>query len=197
MPNTDNKIKYGISKCYMCPCTINENNEATYTGSPFAVPGARAISLSPQGEQSIFWADDVAYYVGNGNAGYQGDLTLARIPDEVRQKILGEYLDGNGVLVEDANAQAIHFALMFQFKGDQRNTLHVLYNCTAARGEIASSTKEDTVEPIEETLTITATSIYNSTLNKDIVKASTGKDVQTSATTTWYTSVYQPIAATT
>ena len=196
MPNTDNKIKYGISKCYMAVCTLNENNEPTYQ-TPFHVPGARAISLSAQGEQSIFYADDIAYYVGNGNAGYQGDLTLARIPDEVRQKILGEYLDGNGVLVEDANAQAVHFALMFQFKGDQRDTLHVIYNCTAARGEIASQTKEDTVEPLEETLTITATSIHNSTLNKDIVKAATGKDVLDSAKTSWYSNVYQPIAATT
>lgn len=196
MPNTDNKIKYGISKCYMAVATIADDGTATY-GTPFAVPGARAISLSAQGSQDIFYADDIAYYVGNGNAGYQGDLTLARIPDEVRQKILGEYLDGKGVLVEDLNAQAVHFALMFQFKGDQRDTLHVFYNCTAARGEVASSTKEDTIAPQEETLTITAVSIHNATLNKDIVKASTGKDAQTSAITTWYSAVYSPVAATT
>ena len=195
MPNTDNKIKYGISKCYMAVCTLDSNNSPTYQ-TPFAVPGARAISLSAQGEQSIFYADDIAYYVGNGNSGYQGDLTLARIPDEVRQKILGDYLDGNGVLVEDQNAQAVHFALMFQFKGDQRNTLHVLYNCTASRSEIASSTKEDTVEPQEEALTITATSVYNTTLNKDIVKASTGKDVTSGAVSGWYSTVYQPVATT-
>lgn len=195
MPNTDNKIKYGISKCFMAVCSLDANNAPTYQ-TPFAVPGARAISLSAQGEQSIFYADDIAYYVGNGNSGYQGDLTLARIPDEVRQKILGDYLDGNGVLVEDQNAQAVHFALMFQFKGDQRNTLHVLYNCTASRSEIASSTKEDTVEPQEEALTITATSVYNATLNKDIVKASTGKDVTGSTVTGWYSTVYQPVATT-
>lgn len=196
MPNTENKIKYGISKCYMAVCTLDENNAPTYQ-TPFHVPGCRAISLSSQGEQSIFYADDIAYYVGNGNSGYQGDLTLARIPDEVREKILGEYLDGNGVLVEDQNAQAVHFALMFQFKGDQRNTLHVFYNCTAARGEVASSTKEDTVEPQEETLTITATSVYNATLDKDIVKASSGTDVTDAAVSGWYSAVYQPTIAST
>ena len=196
MPNTDNKIKYGISKCYMAVCTLDANNAPSYQ-TPFEVKGARAISLAQQGEQNVFYADNVAYYVSNGNSGYQGDLTLARIPDDVRQKILGEYLDGKGVLIEDMNAEPIHFALMFQFKGDKRDTLHVLYNCTASRSDIASSTKEATVEPQEETLTITATSVYNSTLNKDIVKASTGKDVLDSAATGWYTSVYQPILATT
>lgn len=195
MPNTDNRIKYGISHCYMAVCVLDANNSPTYQ-TPFQVSGCRAISLESQGSQDIFWADDIAYYIGNGNSGYQGDLTLARIPDEVREKILGEYLDNNGVLIEDQNAQAVHFALMFQFKGDQRNTLHVLYNCTAQRAAIESSTKEDTVEPQEETLSITATSVYNATLNKDIVKASTGKDVTAGAVSGWYTTVYQPVAHT-
>ena len=195
MPNTDNKIKYGISKCYAAVATIATDGSATY-GAPFAIPGAVSISLDAEGEQNIFYADDVAYYVTNGNAGYSGDLELAIVPQEFKTKILNEYEDAKGVLIEDYNAEAVHFALMFQFKGDQRNTLHCLYNCTCTRPQISGSTKEDTVEPQTETLTITAKSIYNTTLSKDIVKASTGKDVLTAAVTGWYSAVYQPVATT-
>ena len=195
MPNTDNKIKYGISGVHAAVATIADDGTAVY-GTPFSVPGAVSISLDSSGEQTIFYADNISYYVTNGNAGYSGDLELAYINDEFRQKILNEYLDANGVLVEDYNAEAIHFALMFQFRGDQRNTMHVLYNCTCTRPAVSSQTKEDTVEPQTATLTITATSIHNATLNKDIVKASTGKDVLATATTTWYSAVYQPVATT-
>ena len=192
MPNTDNKIKYGLSSCAMAIATIASDGTASY-GTPFEVNGAVSLSLSAQSSQDIFWADDIAYYVGNANSGYQGDLELARIPDEVRTKILGEYTDANGVLFEDANVQAVHFALLFKFKGDQRNTLHCLYNCVASRPSIESNTKEDTIAPITESLTITATTIHINSINKDVVKASTGKDVLDAALTGWYSSIYQPV----
>ena len=38
--------------------------------------------------------------------------------------------------------------------------------------------------------------ILESPLSKDIVKASTGKDVLTAAVTGWYSAVYQPVATT-
>ena len=195
MPNTDNKIRYGISKCYVAKATIASDGSASYS-TPFACPGIVSISLSAEGSQDVFYADDVAYYVTNGNAGYSGDLEIANLPQEFRKEILNEYEDAKGVLIEDYNAEAVHFALMFQFKGDQRNTLHCLYNCTCTRPELNGTTKEDTVEPQTETLTITAKSIFNTTLNKDIVKASTGKDVLNAAVTGWYSAVYQPVATT-
>lgn len=194
MPNTDNKIKYGISKAYAAVATIAADGTATYD-TPFAVPGAVSISLDANGDQNIFYADDIAYYVTNGNAGYQGDFELAYVNDEFRTKILGEIEDSKGILNENFNAEAVHFALLFQFKGDQRDTLHVLYNCTCTRPAIASSTKEDTVEPQTATLTITATSVYNAGLQKDIVKASSGKDADSTTIAGWYSAVYQ--AATT
>ena len=190
MPNTDNKIKYGISKCYAAVATIATDGSATY-GTPFAVPGAVSISLDAEGEQNIFYADDIAYYVTNGNAGYSGDLELAIVPQEFKKNILNEYEDAKGVLIEDYNAEAVHFALMFQFKGDQRNTLHCLYNCTCTRPQISGTTKEDTVEPQTETLTITAKSVFNSTLNKDVIKATADSSADSTTYSGWYSAVYQ------
>lgn len=42
----------------------------------------------------------------NNNSGYEGDLEIALIPESFLTDIMHEELDGNGVLAENANAQA-------------------------------------------------------------------------------------------
>lgn len=184
-----NKIKYGIKNCYYAVATIATNGSATY-GTPVALPGAVSISLEPQGESEPFYADNIVYYTSVANNGYEGDLELAKIPESFLTDVLGYAADGNGVLYEDANAPAVHFALMFQFEGDAHAKRHVMYNCTATRPAVNGNTKEDSITPATETITVTATTIYNAALNKDIVKASC---TQTEATqyNGWLTTVYQ------
>lgn len=184
-----NKIKYGIKNCYYAVATIATNGSATY-GAPVALPGAVSISLEPQGESEPFYADNIVYYTSVANNGYEGDLELAKIPESFMTDVLGYAADGNGVLYEDANAPAVHFALMFQFEGDAHAKRHVMYNCTATRPAVNGNTKEDSITPATETITVTATTIYNAALNKDIVKASC---TPTEATqyNGWLTTVYQ------
>lgn len=184
-----NKIKYGIKNCYYAKATIAANGSATYT-TPVALPGAVSLSLEPQGESEPFYADNIVYYTSVANNGYEGDLELAKIPESFMTDVLGYAADGNGVLYEDANAPAVHFALMFQFEGDAHAKRHVMYNCTATRPAVSGNTKEDSITPATETITVTATTIYNAALDKDIVKASC---TPTEATqyNGWLTTVYQ------
>ena len=190
-----NKIKYGIKNVYYAIATIADDNSATY-GDPVAFKGAVSISMEPQGDNTPFYADNIVYWVGNGNNGYSGDLEMARISDDFAADILGEIEDGKGVLVEDANAPIVHFALMFQFEGDAKATRHVMYNCTASRTTQAGNTKGESIEPETETVTITATSIYNAALQKDIVKAKTTEDSDQTAYSGWFDAVYTPTAPT-
>lgn len=183
------KIKYGLSKCYYAKATIATDGSATY-GAPVAMPGAVSLSMDQQSDRTPFWADNIEYWISNLNNGYDGDLELALIPDSFLTDILGYLTDANNVILEDANAEPEHFALMFQFEGDKNAKRHVLYNCVASRPNLASATREDTVTPQTETLSITATSVYNTSLNKDFVKGGV-LSTETTAYNSWYSAVYQ------
>lgn len=186
-----NKIKYGLKNVCYAVATIAADGSATYD-TPVAFPGAVSLSLDPQGENTPFYADNIVYWVGVANTGYEGDLEIARVIDDFKKDVLGYKTDNKGVLVEDANANAVHFALLFQFEGDVKATRHVMYNCTATRPGANGSTKEDTVEPETESVTITATTIYNASYDTDIVKAETNEATDTTTYSGWFEAVYTP-----
>ena len=190
MPNT-NKVKFGIKNCHYAVGTVADNGSITYD-TPVALPGAVSLSLEPQGETTKFYADNIVYYMGNSNSGYQGDLELALVPDSFKKDVLGFKEDRNGILYEDANAEVVHFALTFEFSGDKHARRHVMYNCTATRPTVGSTTNTDTKEPQTESITITATSAYIPALDADVPKASC--NASDSQYATWNTAIYIPVA---
>ena len=184
-----NKVKYGLKNVYYAVAHIDElTNTATYD-TPKPWKGAVNLSQEQKGETTKFRADNIDYWVGTSNNGYQGDYESALIPESFRRDVLGDIEDSNGVLIEDAEAKTVHFALMFQFEGDESATRHVLYNCTATRPTVSGSTTEEQIEPQTETVTITAVVIHNAALDKDVVKARCPQDNDQYAT--FFDSVYQ------
>ena len=188
-----NKIKYGIKNVFYAVATIAANGSATYA-TPVALPGAVSLSMDPQGEMEPFYADNIQYYVSVLNDGYEGNLELAKVPDSFLTDVLGYVADANGVLYENANAPAVHFALLFQFEGDVHARRGVLYNCTATRPTVGGSTKEAQISPETQTIPIRATSVYNASVDKDVVKASVTPSEATQYNA-WTTTVYQPVAS--
>lgn len=187
------KIKYGLSNCHYAVASIGSTGAATYQ-APVALPGAVSLAMDPQGERTPFYADNIEYYVSNSNTGYDGNLTLAKVPDSFKKDCLGYLLDSNGIMVENQNAQPVHFALIFQFEGDANATRHVLYNCTAGRVAANGETKGANIEPQTEELSISASSVYNSSLDKWLVKAETTGSTGSTQYNSFTAAVYQPTA---
>lgn len=186
-----NKIKFGLKNVYYALATIADDGSATY-GNPVKFPGAVSLSMEAQGDVSPFYADNIRYYEGVSNNGYSGDLEMARIIDSFKTDILGFVQDSNGVIYEDAGAEPKHFALLFQFEGDQNATRHVLYNCVATRPAAGSTTKGESVEPQTESITINAGTIWVEALEKDIPKAETSGETPSATYDGWFTNVYIP-----
>ena len=186
MPNKKNKVKFNICNVHYALITADEDGDITF-GTPVSMPGAVSLSLEPNGEPSNFYADGYAYYTISNNMGYEGDLELAMVPESFRTAVLKESLDENSVLLESANVETANFALLFEFDGDVKKIRHVLYNCSAARPNIESTTNEEEIEVQTETLAITAAPLANG-----YVKARTGDSTTDTVYTGWYTSVYMP-----
>ena len=185
-----NKVKYNLKNVHAAKLTVGEQGAFAYA-APQAIPGAVSISLDAEGDTSPFYADGIVYFRSNTNNGYSGDLEIALIPEWFRTDILLEEKDSNGVLVEKSTITEMpKFALLFEFDGDVHGIRHVLYNCSASRPSIASETKEDTIEPVTETLSLTADPRADG-----LVKARTGDTTTEETYNNWYQSVYVPAEA--
>ena len=183
-----NKVKYNLKNVHAAVLTETVvDNETVFTyGTPKAIPGAVSISLDAEGESSPFYADGIVYFRSVTNNGYSGDLEIALIPEWFRTEVLQEQLDNKGVLIErSTNSESVKFALLFEFDGDEKAIRHVMYKCTCSRPSLESETKEDTIEPGTEKLSITA-----DPRSDGLVKARTGDDVDLTTYNNWYSAVY-------
>ena len=170
---------------------LTKGDDGTFTyDTPEPISGAVSLSLDAEGDSSPFYADGIVYFRTTANNGYSGDLEIALIPEWFRTEILQEEKDGNGVLIERSDTtESVYFALLFEFDGDVNAIRHVLYNCTASRPSIESKTKEESIEPGTETLSLTA-----DPREDGLVKSRTGDDTSAATYNNWYRSVYEPDA---
>lgn len=191
----NNKVKFGLKNCYYSVITLDESGVPTYA-TPVAFPGAVSLSLDPEGgDPEPFYADDIIYYQSPGaNNGYSGDFEVARVIDSFHIDVLGDIVDANGMLLEDAEAAPKSFALLCEFKNDQNRTRHVLYNCTASRATFGSQTIEENATPQTETLTITAISqqFMDGDVARNIVKAKANAIDSPTQYNAWFSAVQTP-----
>lgn len=175
------KVKYGVRQVHYALQTTSGYS------TPVSMPGAVSLSLTPSGELTPFYADDIRYFVTMANNGYDIDLELAYVPESFLKDVLGYVEDGTAkTLYEKADVQPKPFALLFEEEGDVAGTKFVFYNCITNRPNRALATKEDAVNPQTQSLTITA-----SPLTSGEIFAQTATSTTTTVLNGWYSSVWQ------
>lgn len=181
----ENKVEFGLRNCYYAVATVGESGKIEY-GTPKKLPGAVSITFDKSGDLIRFKADDIDYYTNANNQGYEGTLTLARVPDEFRVEVLKEEKTEKGVLIENSDAQVANIALMFEFQGDSKATRHLFYYCSVNRPAVGSTTK-DSGEPNTVELALAA----SPRPGDNLVKASTTAGGDETTYNSWYTKVYE------
>ena len=153
-----NKVKFGLKNVHYSVVTENYSEEtkswtSSYT-TPERWPGAVNLSLSAEGSDDPFYADDIQYFISSSNLGYSGDFESALIPDKVYEDVLGQKRDENGLLVESATDTKKYIALMFEVSGDSKAVRYCFYKCMLGRPNVDESTKAETTEPKTESVSI-------------------------------------------
>ena len=184
----DNRVVFGLRNAHYSIITEGEDGTVTY-GVPVALKGAVEISLEPRGETTDFYADDILYYTTVSNQGYETTLTVANIPQEFRETVLGETLIAtDNVLTETTTTKSKKIAFMFEFDGDLKAVRHCLYYCTVTRPSLTSATKTESAEPQTQEL-----SLISAPRPEDgVVKRSTTPDTPDAVYNAWYSAVYLP-----
>ncbi|MGG6437376.1 major tail protein [Saccharococcus caldoxylosilyticus] len=149
---SQNKVTFGLEKVHIA--YLNTTTPTPTWETPIAIPGAVRFSPEPQGEESTFYADNGPYFTYTSNNGYNAELEMANIPDNILAEMLGWEIDANGMLVETTDGMPKEFALLGQILGDQRNRRFVYYRCKASRPSSEHNTRGESVEPATQTLNI-------------------------------------------
>lgn len=193
-----NKVKYGLKNVHYALVTETVATDGTGAitssyGSLKALAGAVSLSMSSSASRSVFRADNEDYFVSYGQGGYEGTLEVARVNEDFLKDVLGLKEDTDKILVEDSDAfkTVNYFALVFEFDGDQRETKHCLYKCSASRPDIASQTTGEggSTDPQTESLTITA--VPRADADK-YIHIQTQESTSTAVSAAWYTAVPTP-----
>lgn len=177
-----NKVKYNLKNVHYAIATTGG-----YT-TPVAISGAVNLTLDPQGDDYVFYADGIKYFEYHTNNGYSGSLEMALIPEDFKKDVLGEVVTGGKVFELD-DVQIVNFALGFQIDGDEKENLYWFYNCSASRPSVAGQTKEESIEVNTETLNISNSPDPRITVNSKHPTKVRNASTSTTSASTWFSAV--------
>lgn len=149
-------VKFGLSNVHYAFMTEDEDGNVTYEAKTTEIPGAVSLSISREGEETSFYADDRKYFNMNQNDGYTGTLEIAQAPDDFLVNALGWTKDHTtGHILEDADGVQRKFALMFEVKGNTELTGYCFYGTTISRPEEEHNTKGESTDVDTQSLDVT------------------------------------------
>lgn len=154
MANDNNKVLFGFSKLYIGTYSVSSDGTVTI-GAPYKQDGAVGLVAEPQDENNTFYADNVPYYTSYSGGTREGDLTVARFDDTFKEQFMGYRRTADGGLAEIKGAVKPNVYIMFALDGDAEELRYIMYNGAMGSINREFSTKEETAEPVTESIPIT------------------------------------------
>ena len=154
----DQSIRFGLTNVHYAvydDFSIQNEDNPKYL-KPVRMHGAVSLSLSREGDTTVFYADNGPYASKSVNGGYTGTIELANLEDQVLTDLCGSVVDDNGLVIEDTNGAQRTFALLFEVQSNDKPQRIVLYNCTMSRPEADENTTSDSFEVSTQSLEIAA-----------------------------------------
>lgn len=190
MATKQNKIKFGLKNVHVAIITETQDEttgKITYTyGTPKALPGAVSLSRDINGSSDDEYADDGVWAQLYTDNGYDGDYELEVLPDWWYTDVLNWEKDKNGIVHERPNVAPNKFALLYEFTGDVKARRMIDYYCSVNRTGRSGETKQDTISPQHDTVTI-----QSRPRQDGAVHAFTSMEADETTYNGWYDAVYE------
>lgn len=140
-------LRWGISKLGFAKLTRGASG-VTFA-APVPMPGARQLTMNPEGGSEDFHADNGVYFTTTKNNGRSGSVEVAELSDDLRVLIFNDIIDGNGVCLEDADAEPAEGAIVFDVENEdsEHPTHFVMFDVKFSRPSGEHNTTEDNITP--------------------------------------------------
>ncbi len=133
----------GLKNVVIAPLTVDTEETLTY-GELQLLAGAIEASITPENaEPDVQFADDVEFDVLYPDPELSFKTKMADIPLQIQEKIFGNQIDDNGVLVRTAQDKPPYFAVGFKSEKSDRSFRYIwLYKVRAKPVTESYATKE-------------------------------------------------------
>ena len=154
------KVQFGLKNVHYAVITGTDADNNEIYDVPKRLPYAVSITLTPNGDKSEVFADDMIVFTEENNLGYEGTLELTILPDDFSQEVM-DIKKVAGVELEFTTAQPKDFALIFEFSLNEGFKRTVFYRCSVGRTAVGGSTNVQTKTFQNAVLNLSVIPSYN------------------------------------
>lgn len=176
----------GCQQLHIAEVLTDTADGATFA-TPVPVPAVIAIDITDNSENVTFYSDDVVEQVIPAFSGKEVTIELGYLDHSIESKISGNSYE-NGVFIQNANATAKEYALLFRAPLSKGGFQYVcLYKGVLSRTESKYKSKEDSIEG----QTVTLNGVFMPLVyNGNVAMKANSTDTQADATIKkWFTAV--------